>query len=76
MTATMRKPPRIDDETNGNGSLDPTAAQAALDADKERRAKEFASILQREAERLRCDVIAVAEIAGTQVQTQVKIVAR
>ena len=38
------------------------AAQAALDADRQRRAAEFAEVLRREAERLRCEVTAEARI--------------
>ena len=56
--------------------IDAAQAQAALDADKQSRAREFADTIQREGNRLKCDLIAVAEIAGEKVQTQIRIIAK
>lgn len=51
-------------------------ANAAIEADKERRAKEYAHILTTEGKRLKCDLVASAEILGNQVNTVVRIIAR
>ncbi len=59
-----------------NGKHDPEAAAAILDADRNARAKELHSIIARECERLRCDLVAVAEIVGNQVATRINITAR
>ena len=57
----------------GKPSINPTEAQAALNADKERRGKEMAEVLKRECERLQCDLIAVCEIVGNQTSTALRI---
>lgn len=51
-------------------------AQAVLEADRQERAKEYAEILTREGQRLKCDLVAVAEIVGNQVNTAVRVIAR
>ena len=60
-------------DPNGKPSINATEAQAALNADKERRGKEMAEVLKRECERLNCDLIAVCEIVGNQTSTALRI---
>jgi uncharacterized protein YdbL (DUF1318 family) len=49
-------------------------AQARINAGKEARAKEYGEILTREGHRLKCSLVAIAEIAGDKVSTRVVIV--
>lgn len=56
--------------------IDATQAQAALDADKQRRSKEFAEVVQQAAERLKCELVPCVEIIGNQVASSVKIIPR
>lgn len=57
---------------------EPTAeqAKAALAKAAEARAQEFGEIIQRESARLKCDLVAVCEIVGNQVQTAVRVIPR
>jgi hypothetical protein len=52
----------------------PKQAAAILEADKQSRAKEYGEILTKEGQRLNCDLVAVAEIVGSQVSTRVVII--
>lgn len=57
-------------------SIDAAQAQAALDADKQRRSKEFAEIVQQASERLKCDLVPRVEIVGNQIAASVQIFPR
>lgn len=60
----------------GKESVTAAQAKAALAKDAEARAKELGEIIQRESTRLRCDLVAVCEIVGNQVQTAVRVIPR
>lgn len=56
--------------------IDADQAKAAIDADKQRRSKEFAEIVQKESERLKCDLVPRVEIVGNQIAASVQIYPR
>lgn len=56
--------------------IDAVKAQAAIDADRERRCREYLEIVRREGDRLQCELVGVAEIVGNKVATAVRVVPR